>query len=112
AYLPPGQWVDFDVSNFKQQLNFDLTVSNNVVCVSEYERKIGVAAGIHDFISVLVRYGIGASIYSNGSLAVGQELSTGELGHMRIDMRGPECTCGQKGCLDVFASGRTWTNIE
>lgn len=112
AYLPPGQWVDFGISNFKQQLGFNLTVSNNVVCVSEYERKNGAAVNVPDFISVLARYGIGASIYSNGSLTVGQELTTGELGHMRIDLRGPECICGQKGCLDVFASGRTWIHRE
>jgi len=108
AYLPPGQWVDFDISDFKRKLGLDMAVWNNVVCISEYERKRGVAVGADNLISILARYGIGASIYSDGSLTVGQELSTGELGHMRIDMRGPKCICGRKGCLDVFASGRTW----
>jgi predicted NBD/HSP70 family sugar kinase len=109
AYLPPGQWVDFDVSGLLSKLGLDMTVANNVVCVSEYERKKGKAAGLSYFISLLLRYGIGACIYSNGELTIGQELGTGELGHMRIDLRGPRCICGQRGCLDVYASGRTLT---
>ncbi len=112
TYLPPGQWIDFDISNFQNELGVKVTAANNVACVSEYERKKGAACGVEDFISILIRYGIGAAIYSNGTASVGQKFTTGELGHMRVDMRGPVCICGQKGCLDVFASGRTWSAIE
>ena len=110
AYLPPGQWVDFDISRLHSKFGLDITVANNVVCVSEYERKKGKAGGLSDFISLLLRYGIGACIYSNGILTIGQGLGTGELGHMRIDLKGPRCICGQRGCLDVYASGRTLTD--
>ncbi|MBN2132440.1 MAG: ROK family protein, partial [Sedimentisphaerales bacterium] len=68
----------------------------------------GAAVGATDFISILLRYGIGACLYVNGAAMVEQKLGTGELGHMRLNLDGPACICGQKGCLDVYASGRTW----
>jgi predicted NBD/HSP70 family sugar kinase len=108
AYLPPGRWVDLDIGKVLMGFGFPITAANNVICVSEYERKIGIAVGTNSFVSMLVRYGIGASIYLNGAFAVGHEITTGELGHMRVDIKGPMCVCGHRGCLEVFASGRTW----
>ena len=67
TYLPPGQWVDFNISRFKPKFGLEIVAANNVVCVSEYERKKGKAVGSDYFISLLLRYGIGACIYSNGS---------------------------------------------
>ena len=109
AYLPPGQWIDFNTSEVLEKVGLPIAATNNVVCVSEYERRFGIAKNCDDFISLLIRYGIGASIYSGGSAAKGQVKLTGEFGHMRIDLKGPKCICGQRGCLDVFASGRSWT---
>ena len=112
AYLPPGKWVNIDIAYFKEEFGLDVATWNNVVCISEYERKVGVAVDEADFLCVLVRYGIGASLCTNGLLTAGKGLSTGELGHMRIDMKGKECICGSRGCLDVYASGRTWESAS
>jgi len=107
AYLPPGRWVDSDLSAAFSRFGVPVTAANNVVCVSEYERRLGVARGAGAFISVLARYGIGVAVCSDSSFLIGEQAFTGELGHMRVDPSGPECVCGQRGCLDVFASGRT-----
>lgn len=108
AYLPPGRWVDFDASAELGRFRLPLTAANNVVCVSEYERRAGAAKGAASFVSILARYGLGAAMYSDGSFLIGEEAFAGEFGHMRVAVRGPDCICGRKGCLDVFASGRTW----
>lgn len=107
AYLPPGRWVDRDLSEALSCFGVPVTAANNVVCVSEYEHRLGAACGAGAFISVLARYGIGVAVCSNSSFLIGEQTFTGELGHMRVDPAGPECVCGQRGCLDVFASGRT-----
>lgn len=107
AYLPPGRWVAVDVGSALATFGLPVSAANNVVCVSEYERRLGFAQGHGSFISILVRYGIGAAVYAHGELIVGEQSFTGELGHMRLDPCGPSCICGGKGCLDVFASGRT-----
>jgi len=107
AYLPPGQLVNLDPGSTLRQLGVPVLAANNVVCVSDYERRLGTAEGLRSFLSVLVRYGIGVAMCGDGSFLLGEETFTGELGHMRIDTRGTRCICGRKGCLDVFASGRT-----
>ena len=109
TFLPPGgRAANFDAGKALGKLGYQMTAANNVVCVSEYERKLGAAVGAEHFVSVLARYDIGAAIYADGSLVIGQHLATGELGHMRLESTGPRCICGRPGCLDVFASGRTW----
>jgi len=108
AYLPPGRWVDFDVGSSLARFRLPIAAWNNVVCVSEYERRLGAAKGAGSFISILARYGIGAAVYSDGAFLIGEGTFTGEIGHMRLDARGPLCICGKRGCLDAFASGRTW----
>ena len=48
--------------------------------------------------------GIGAGVISYGRILQGSEGFGGELGHMSIQMDGPLCSCGQRGCLEMFAS--------
>jgi predicted NBD/HSP70 family sugar kinase len=108
TYLRGGEWVDFCAGDVLKKFKLKMAGGNNVACISEYERQLGIAKLAPDFVSVLVRYGIGASIYCNGTVAVGTKMFTGELGHMRVNMKGEDCICGRRGCLDTFASGRTF----
>lgn len=111
AYLPPGKWVDLDVGTALSRLGLPITAANNVVCVSDYEQRLGAARGVKSFLSVVARYGLGAAMCGNGFLLMGEETLTCEFGHMRIDLTGPVCICGRRGCLDVFASGRTMPDV-
>jgi len=49
--------------------------------------------------------GIGAGVVINGELFHGESNCTGEIGHTTVDYNGPKCSCGNKGCLEVMASG-------
>lgn len=49
--------------------------------------------------------GIGGGLVIDGKLHLGIGGTGGELGHQSIDMNGPLCGCGSRGCLEVFASG-------
>jgi len=107
AYLPPGRWVELDAGRVLAGLGLPATGANNVLCVADYERRLGAARGRTSFLAVLVRYGLGAVMFGNGAFLVGDESFTCEFGHMRISAGGPACACGSRGCLDVVASGRT-----
>ena len=56
--------------------------------------------------------GLAAGFVLNGVLWRGSRGAAGEIGHIPIDPAGPECPCGQRGCLEVVASGsaiaRAW----
>lgn len=108
AYLPPGRWLEFNAERALADFKLPVFAANNVYCVSEYERFKGCAGDFGDFVSVLIRYGIGLSLYLAGKPVLSSNISAGELGHMQIDINGPRCICGEKGCLDAYIAGRSW----
>lgn len=55
---------------------------------------------------VTVSEGLGAGILVNGRLARGANRMAGEFGHVPLDLNGPPCKCGGRGCWEVFASNR------
>jgi predicted NBD/HSP70 family sugar kinase len=57
-------------------------------------------------VLVTVSEGIGTGIFLNGQLLRGSHGMAGEFGHVSLDPSGPECTCGGRGCWEVFASNR------
>ena len=74
------------------------------------EKKFGEAKGCSNFVYVVVSMGIGAAIYISDHLYLGAGDLAGELGHTTIDERGDLCSCGNRGCLEVYASG--WAIIN
>lgn len=49
--------------------------------------------------------GLAAGIVLGGELRRGVSGAAGEIGHIPIDPQGPPCACGQRGCVEVYASG-------
>ena len=49
--------------------------------------------------------GLAAGFVLNGQLWRGSRGTAGEIGHIPIDPNGPLCPCGQRGCLELMASG-------
>ena len=70
------------------------------------EHQFGVGRGVDNLIYLTVSTGIGGGIIINGRLYLGVSGSAGEIGHMTIDVNGPECSCGNIGCLEMLASGK------
>lgn len=50
--------------------------------------------------------GIGAGLVRDGASVDGANGFAGEIGHVQVDPRGPECTCGNRGCLERYAGRR------
>ena len=48
--------------------------------------------------------GIGASVFLDGRCFVGSTDLAGEIGHITVDPNGPRCLCGNRGCLEKYAS--------
>ena len=64
-------------------------------------------------LGIFIGTGIGGGLIINGELYAGASHTAGELGHMVIDVNGPKCGCGNKGCFEVFASRLAiFRNIE
>lgn len=48
--------------------------------------------------------GVGAGIVVDGKIQRGALGAAGEIGHMSINFEGPQCQCGNKGCLELYCS--------
>ena len=59
-----------------------------------------------NLVVVTVSEGIGTGVLVNGQLARGLSGMAGEFGHVPLDPQGPECSCGSRGCWEVFGSNR------
>ena len=65
----------------------------------------GAAAGAKDVILATLGTGVGGGIIINGKIVSGHHGAGGEIGHANIDHNETEtCNCGNKGCLEQFAS--------
>ncbi|MCC8434284.1 ROK family protein [Brevibacillus sp. M2.1A] len=80
----------------------------NAAAVAEWLWGAGV--GTRNMIYVTVSTGVGAGIVSDGRLVSGRDGSAGEFGHISIDWNGPPCRCGNRGCLENYASGTAIEN--
>jgi glucokinase len=69
------------------------------------EHRFGAGRGFDNLLYLTVSTGIGGGIIINGELYSGADGCAGELGHMTIEADGPQCHCGNFGCLEALASG-------
>ena len=75
---------------------------SHALCLGE--SMFGAARGLADFALLDVSTGLGLGVMSGGRLLTGSTGLAGEIGHLRIDPRGPRCGCGNRGCLDTLAT--------
>ncbi|MEA3227046.1 MAG: ROK family protein, partial [Planctomycetota bacterium] len=74
----------------------------NVACWGEYVA--GAGKGVKDMVFFTLGTGIGGGVVSSGELVHGCDENAAELGHMIIYPNGRSCNCGQKGCVEAYAS--------
>jgi predicted NBD/HSP70 family sugar kinase len=58
----------------------------------------------HNFVYISVSDGVGVGIVINGELLRGHDHIAGEFAHLPIDLQGPQCMCGAKGCWEAYTS--------
>lgn len=71
----------------------------DVAAVAEYHR----LHGVRDMLYLKSNSGVGGAIFADGRLLEGTHGFAGAFGHIPVDHDGPECPCGQRGCLDMVA---------
>ena len=107
-FLPnlPGTWPHVPLAATITNLTGLPTVLlNDVRSITNGEWRFGAGRGVDTIAVFAVGTGIGGGLVINGQLHLGIGGTGGELGHMTIDYSGPVCGCGNKGCLEAFASG-------
>jgi glucokinase len=84
-----------------------VTIDNDATAACLGEHTYGAGAGCDDMLMLTLGTGVGGGIICGGRLYRGSRGSAGELGHIMIDMDGPDCpgNCPNHGCLEAYVSG-------
>lgn len=107
VFAPNLGWHDFDLKAAIERatgLPAELENAANACVLAEIW--FGSAEKTRDLIVVTISEGVGVGIFSNGRLSRGSNGMAGEFGHVSIDPSGPRCSCGGRGCWEVYASNR------
>lgn len=84
--------------------NLPIVVGNESAFAAYAEKEFSGGHDVMNLIYVNIHMGVGAGIVFNGEMFRGSSGMAGEFGHMSIDVNGPECTCGNHGCLEQLVS--------
>jgi glucokinase len=106
AFSPNLGWREVPfAAELHARLPVPIAMDDDANCAALAEQWLGAGQNAREFIHVIVGTGIGAGLILNGRLYHGARGSAGELGHMTILAGGPECRCGNHGCLEALAAG-------
>jgi len=107
-FLPnlPGTWSNIPLSaTISGKINLPVFLLNDARSITYGEWMFGAGRGVDTMACFTIGTGIGGGLVINGKLHLGIGGTGGELGHQTIDFNGPVCGCGNRGCLEAFASG-------
>jgi predicted NBD/HSP70 family sugar kinase len=109
--LLPG-WYGVDLrSTFEPVLQKPIFADNESNCAALAEMMWGAATGTDDFVLFKLDLSIGGAIVANGKVLTGVAGTAGEFGHMVLDPQGDLCSCGNRGCLELYCSGTTVLSV-
>lgn len=79
-------------------------VDNDANLVAVAERSFGLGQDQSDFIVVTIESGVGLGLVINGELYRGTRGCGAEFGHIKVQLDGALCRCGQRGCLEAYVA--------
>src|SRR5262249_56909121 len=81
-----------------------VSIENDANAAALGEFTAGAGRGVTDMVMLTLGTGIGGGVIMNGQLQRGHFDNAGEVGHMIVVAGGRACPCGQRGCLERYAS--------
>jgi len=88
----------------RKYIDLPVFLENDANCAALAENVAGAAIGTQNSITITLGTGVGGGIVVGGKVYSGFNDAAGEIGHTVILSDGKECTCGRKGCWEVYAS--------
>src|SRR5699024_2352952 len=105
-FAPSLSLIDFSLKDeIEKAFGFVVKVENDARAVALGGYWFGGHGELVSMAAVNIGRGVGVGVGVIGKLYHGAQDLAGELGHMTIDLHGEVCTCGNRGCLQTFATG-------
>lgn len=94
---------DFNIKERFQYLNVPVYVDNEAN-LSAYYEFLSKKNSLKNLLYISITDGLGLGIIIDGKIYRGDNNSSGELGHIKIEIGGKKCKCGARGCLEAYTS--------
>ncbi len=104
-FAPNLKWEDVPLrKDLEKHLDLPIFVENdcNVCTLGVFETELDRKP--RSLVGIFLGTGIGGGLMIDGKLFSGFNHTAGEIGHMVIEVNGPKCGCGNKGCFEALAS--------
>jgi glucokinase len=104
-FAPNLRWEDVPLKKeLEKRLGVPTFIENdcNVCTLGVYETEF--KAEPRNLIGIFIGTGIGGGLILEGKPYSGFNRTAGEIGHMVLEVGGPKCSCGNKGCFEALAS--------
>ena len=104
-FAPNLQWRDVPLKKMlEKDLGIPVFIENdcNICTLGVHEAEF--AGKPKNMVGIFLGTGIGGGLIINGKLFSGFNKTAGEIGHMILEVGGPKCGCGNKGCFEALAS--------
>ncbi|RME92778.1 MAG: ROK family protein [Verrucomicrobia bacterium] len=104
-FAPNLQWRDVPLkAMLEKQLSLPVFIENdcNIQALGVHQAELDGKP--RHMVGIFLGTGIGAGLILDGRLFSGFNRTAGEIGHMVLDIDGPKCGCGNRGCFEALAS--------
>ncbi|MCL6454274.1 MAG: ROK family protein [Alicyclobacillus sp.] len=106
-YAPNLNWSDVPMRTLlEERVDLPVFVDNEANTGALAEQLFGVGTEDENAVYFSVGTGIGVGVILNRTLIRGSGGTAGEFGHMIVEAGGLRCSCGSRGCLEMYASTR------
>lgn len=92
------------VKILSKAFNTNIKLSNDANVAALGETIYGAAKGYKNSVMLTLGTGVGGGVVIEGKLFEGWQSKGAELGHVSLNINGDKCSCGRRGCLEVYAS--------
>lgn len=107
----PG-WNEIDIrAELEAAFGLPVFVDQDANCGALAEMWYSGSEGNSDMLFICADRGIGAGLILDSSVYRGRDGFAGEFGHASINIFGPRCECGNRGCLELYGSTVALENI-
>ncbi|WP_176222169.1 ROK family transcriptional regulator [Tuberibacillus sp. Marseille-P3662] len=109
VFTPKQQWSNIDIqSRLENTFKTNVYVDNNAN-LSAYAEQV-YYEHISDLFCITLYSGIGLGMINENKIYRGFQGFAGEIGHMIVEPNGLLCSCGNKGCWELYASETSLMN--
>jgi predicted NBD/HSP70 family sugar kinase len=110
---PQLGWRDVEIRTLlADAVGLPVQIENAPVACAQAQLWLGQRGGTaggggrvpRDFVYMTVSDGVGVGVVVDGQVVRGSGFTAGEFGHVPLNLDGPRCLCGARGCLEAYTS--------